>query len=74
MRRSIALFAALVTLTACTQEPPLLTCPTIVAYTRSDQTRLADELKLHPDLTETPRWLADYIALRDQVRACQKAR
>lgn len=55
---------------ACTTKPPDAVCPEIVPYSAADQRALAGEIETHPDLVQTPRFIGDYIGLRDQVRAC----
>ncbi len=46
-------------------------CPTIVHYSKDDQTALANELHANPH-AQTIHWIGDYIGLRDQVRECIK--
>ncbi|MBS1079085.1 hypothetical protein [Gluconobacter kondonii] len=60
------------TLTGCTSVH-YVPCPTLVTYSKADQTALATEIKAHPQ-PQTVRWIEDYIGLRDQVRACSMAK
>jgi hypothetical protein len=46
-------------------------CPPLKSYTRAENERLAAELEMLPDNAGTIGIIADYMALRDQVRACQ---
>lgn len=45
-------------------------CPPVVAYSRTDQARAADEIAALPDGAVIVRMLSDYAVLRDQARAC----
>lgn len=66
MRRLILL--AGLALAGCARVVPA-PCPTLVPYSKADQSALAAELRVHPQ-PETARWIGDYVGLRDQVRAC----
>jgi len=55
----------------CSMPSVQTVCPAMVPYSQQDQAALAGELRAHPDLIQVPRWLQDYIGLRDQVRACR---
>lgn len=46
-------------------------CPPVVAYSRADQARAADEIAALPADAVTLRMLSDYAVLRDQARACR---
>lgn len=46
-------------------------CHTLVTYSLTDQTQLAQELAADPQAVMTHRVVRDYVGLRDQVRACQ---
>ncbi len=46
-------------------------CPPLKAYTAEENNRLADELDALPEGSITIDVIADYMVLRDQVRACQ---
>lgn len=46
-------------------------CPTLVMYSQTDQTLLAQELVATPQAITTHRVVRDYVGLRDQVRSCQ---
>ncbi|WP_051626161.1 hypothetical protein [Kozakia baliensis] len=59
-------------LTGCAAVKVQSACPTLVTYSAQDQKALASELRAHSDLVEVPRWLGDYVSLRDQARACTK--
>ncbi|MDF7675088.1 hypothetical protein PT277_05125 [Acetobacteraceae bacterium ESL0709] len=62
-----------VLLGGCTSPRPKTVCPTLVTYSKTDQQTLMTELMKTSDKPQLVRWLGDYIGLRDQVRACQKA-
>ncbi|WP_317889633.1 hypothetical protein [Roseicitreum antarcticum] len=46
-------------------------CPPVVAYTRAEQARVADEIAALPEGAVIAEWMADYAVMRDQVRACR---
>jgi len=46
-------------------------CPPVVPYTAEAQARAADEMAALPPGAVLPEMLADYAALRDQLRACR---
>ena len=46
-------------------------CPPLKTYTAEENARLADELDKLPPGAFTIDVIADYMVLRDQVRACQ---
>lgn len=56
-------------LTSCTSVR-YVPCPTLVAYSNTDQMELANEINANPR-PQVMRWIGDYIGLRDQVRACR---
>lgn len=56
-------------LTSCTSVQ-YVPCPTVIAYSNTDQMELANEINDNPR-QQIVRWLGDYIGLRDQVRACR---
>ena len=41
----------------------------MVAYSQTEQARVAEEVATLPEGTLIPGWLADYAVLRDQARA-----
>jgi len=43
----------------------------VVAYSKAEQLRLADEVAALPEGALIVGWLADYAVLRDQVRTCR---
>ncbi len=45
-------------------------CPPVVAYTRAEQARAADEVEALPEGAVIVRMLSDYAVLRDQARSC----
>jgi len=45
-------------------------CPPVVAHSRAEQARVAEEVAALPEGALILGWLADYAALRDQTRAC----
>ena len=46
-------------------------CPPVVEYSRTEQTRVADEVAALPEDAVITEWLADYAVLREQARACR---
>lgn len=60
------LLIVLILMTGC-QKVPFNGCPTLRDYTRAFQI----EAFLEPKGERTKEMLDDYVALRDQVRACQ---
>jgi hypothetical protein len=44
----------------------------VVEYSRPEQARVADEVARLPENAAIIGWLADYAAMRDQARACQR--
>lgn len=50
-------------------------CPSLIEYSRQFNLELADEIqRLSPWNQRIPEAFADYVELRDQIRACQEAR
>ncbi len=45
-------------------------CPPVVEYSRAEQTLIAEEVVALPEDAQIVGWLADYAALREQVKAC----
>lgn len=72
MLTALALIAPL--LSGCESVRYKTVCPTLVTYSLTDQTQLAQELVAAPQATVTHRVVRDYVGLRDQVRACQESR
>lgn len=69
-----ALAAATICLTACAGVGSDLTpgaCPPVVAYSRAEQAKVAEEVAALPEGAAIIEWLADYAVLRDQARACR---
>ena len=61
-------------LTGCAtvgSEGPPSACPPVVAYSRAEQVRVAEEIAGLPEGALIPDWLADYAVLRAQVRTCR---
>ena len=53
---------------------PVVACPTIVKYTPEFQKRVASDIAAYvPPGSPIERVIIDYVALRDQVRACEQA-
>jgi len=52
-------------------DAPASVCPSVVEYSQAEQVRVAEEIAMLPDGARIVDWLADYAALREQVRACQ---
>lgn len=75
---ALLLLGGLFALTGCASDvppaPAHVICPSIVPYSKKQQTDLSSELKSHPDLTAVHFFLSDYAGLRDQVRACEKTK
>jgi hypothetical protein len=60
-------------LTACAgvdSDAPASACPSVVAYSRAEQARVAEEVATMPEGALIVDWLADYAVLRDQARIC----
>ena len=45
-------------------------CPLVIEYSRAEQTLIAEEVVALPEDAQIVGWLADYAALREQVKAC----
>ena len=70
----VALVIATIFLTACAgvgSDTLPGTCPPVVAYSRAEQARVAEEVEALPEGALIVSWLADYAVLREQARACQ---
>ena len=68
-----ALATAMISLSACARvdsEGSHGVCPPVVEYSRAEQVRVAEEIAELPEGALIPQWLADYVVLRAQVRAC----
>lgn len=61
------------TLAACGNNTPSVipVCPTVTQWSNADQDRAADETAALPQSAMLRRVVADWITLRDQVRACR---
>ena len=73
-RPPAALAAATIFLTACagvSSDVSPSACPPVVEYSRAEQARVADEVAALPERAVIVGWLADYVVLREQVRACE---
>ncbi|MCP1270911.1 hypothetical protein [Acetobacter cerevisiae] len=66
---ALALVAPL--LSGCSPVTYKTVCPTLVPYSMTQQTDLAEELVATPDAPMLHQVVRDYAGLRDQVRACQ---
>ena len=69
-----ALAAATIFLTACAGDSfdtASSACPHVVEYSRAEQARVAAEVAALPEGAVIVGWLADYVVLRDQARACR---
>ncbi|GFE93509.1 hypothetical protein [Acetobacter persici] len=66
---ALALVAPL--LSGCSPVTYKTVCPTLVPYSITQQTQLAEELVAAPDAPMLHQVVRDYAGLRDQVRACQ---
>ena len=74
MRPPAVLAAATILLTACAgvgSDALRSVCPPVVEYSRADQVRVAEEVAALPEGAVIPEWLADYVVLREQMRACR---
>lgn len=72
-RPQIALAAATISLTGCAgvdSETSHSACLPVVAYSRTEQVRVAKALAALPEGALIVGWLADYAVLRKQARAC----
>ncbi len=61
-------------LTGCAKagfDAPPSICPPVVEYSRAEQASVAEEMDALPESALIAGWLADYVVLRDQARACQ---
>jgi len=45
----------------------------VVAYSRAEQLRLAEEVAALPESGLIVEWLADYAVLREQARVCRSS-
>ena len=64
--------ALLLPLACCSSVgPPPSVCPSIVTYSKDEQSRLADEMAAPPYKPMVDRFLADYHTLRNRLRTCQ---
>ena len=64
----------MILLTACARvgsDSPHRACPPVVEYSRAEQAHVAEEVATLPEGAAIPEWLADYVVLRDQARACR---
>jgi hypothetical protein len=66
------LMIAALSLTACATAPsrPSVVCPSVMAYDRVFQARLADEIQRLPPGAALEQAMLDYAKLRGQARAC----
>jgi len=68
------LATAMILLTGCakgsSEQRSASVCPPVVAYNREEQRRVADEVDALPEGGVIVDWLADYMVLRGQLRAC----
>jgi hypothetical protein len=64
----------MLSLSACATAPSerVIICPSVAAYDRAFQARLADEIQRLPPGAALERAMLDYARLRDQARACDK--
>lgn len=73
-RLHAALVIAMNWLTGCAkvgfESGGLAACPPVVAYSKTEQARAAEEIATLPEKSVVVGWLADYAVMRDQVRAC----
>ena len=53
-------------------DPQSAVCPPVVDYSRTDQTRVAEEVTALPEGALIVGWLADYSVMRDQARAFRR--
>ena len=65
----------MISLTGCatgsSEQRSAFVCPPVVAYTREEQRRVADEVDTLPEGSVIVDWLADYMVLRGQLRVCK---
>lgn len=72
-RPHAVLGVATICLTACVEvgsDRPPGACPPVVAYSATEQAKVAKEVAELPHGAVIVDWLADYAVLRDQARAC----
>ena len=74
-QRAAVLATAMISLTGCatgsSEQRSAFVCPPVVAYTREEQRRVADEVDTLPEGSVIVDWLADYMVLRGQLRVCR---
>lgn len=76
LTKALSSAALAVVLAGCAAPTPIPTvvCPAIVEYTPDFQRRVASDLAAYvPPGSSIERLVLDYVALRDQVRACEKS-
>lgn len=74
LNKLLACSVVVLSLTACASKETVnvkVICPSLVEYPVQVQRELAEELEQNKDAKQTQRFIADYAALRDQVRACK---
>ena len=47
-------------------------CTPVVAYSREEQARVAEEVAALPEEAAIVSWLSDYAVLREQARGCER--
>ena len=66
----IILISGLLFLSSCSYDVSKSLCPSIVNYTKAQETSLYTDIENGKISDNGIEWLEDYINLRDQVRAC----
>lgn len=72
---AIVLATVMILLTGCatgsSEQRSASVCPPVVAYTREERRRVAEEVDALPEGSVIVGWLADYMVLRGQLRVCR---
>jgi len=73
-RRLAVLVIATSCLTGCAtvgfETGGVAACPPVVDYSRTEQTRVAEEVEALPEGSAVVEMMGDYAVMRDQVREC----
>ena len=71
--RRVLLLSLLLAGCATAPEPQTVLCPVApIAYTKDDERALKAEYDALPESSQLKRWIKDYIAERQSLRACAK--
>jgi hypothetical protein len=73
MRTLLGLTLLMMSISACATAGSEPVCPQLIAYTKAEQARAADELLALPaDSIVRAKFMPDYGRMRAEVRACRK--